>query len=67
MTAASVPNAIGTPAAIALTRLARASGITRRALRCSGGGNSGQAPTQVSNSGQTEPSPDDLVNDDIPF
>ena len=30
-------------------------------------GNASQAPTQASNDGQTEPSPDDLVNDDIPF
>ncbi len=32
-----------------------------------GGSNAGQTPTQASNSGQAEPSPDDLVNDDIPF
>lgn len=31
----------------------------------SGGGS--PAPTQASNVGQAEPSPDDLVNDDIPF
>jgi hypothetical protein len=32
-----------------------------------GENNSAQAPTQASNPGQAEPSPDDLVNDDIPF
>ena len=31
-------------------------------------GNAGeQSPTQASNAGQSEPSPDELVNDDIPF
>ena len=34
----------------------------------SGGTNpKSQAPTQATNSGQAEPSPDDLVSDDIPF
>lgn len=32
-----------------------------------GGSGGTQAPTQASNDGQAEPSPDDLVNDDIPF
>lgn len=33
----------------------------------SGTGNAKQAPTGASNEGQAEPSPDDLLNDDIPF